>query len=156
MAISENVNHARFEVFDGPGGGLVDTGISVNPGDAVMVSARGQIWARVYLTGTHGPEGWPGWKADSAAPLPEGTANCLVIRFGNGGWIEAGRFWEGFPGANSGGRLQLNVNDNNPYNANPNIRWEVFVTVTRTGAQPACTYDVLIGSTRILRCLVRR
>ena len=134
MAISENVNHARFEVFDGQGGGLVDTGISVNPGDAVTVSASGQIWAGVFGVGAHGPEGWPGWKANSAAPLPEGTANCLVIRFGNGGWIEAGPFWEGSPDANSGGRLQLNVNDNNPYNGDPKRRWEVFVTVTRAGA----------------------
>jgi hypothetical protein len=133
MAISENVNHARFEVFDGQGGGLVDTGISVNPGDAVTVSASGQIWAGVFGVGAHGPEGWPGWKANTGAPQPAGTANCLVIRFGNGRWIEAGPFWEGSPDANSGGRLQLNVNDNNPYNGDPKRRWEVFVTVTRAG-----------------------
>jgi hypothetical protein len=131
MAISENVNHARFEVFDGPGGGLVDTGITVNSGDMVRVSASGQIWSGVSFAGTHGPEGWPGRRANSAAPHPAGTANCLVIRFGNGEWIEAGRFWEGLLEDNSGGWLQLNVNDNNPYNGNPTRRWEVFVTVKR-------------------------
>jgi hypothetical protein len=103
MAMSENANYARFEVFDGPGGGLVDTGITVIPGAAVTVSASGQIWSGKFGAGTHGPEGWPGWRATTAAPYPAGTANCLVIRFGNGGWVEAGPFWEGALEANSKG-----------------------------------------------------
>jgi hypothetical protein len=63
-----------------------------------------------------------------------------VIRFGNGDWIEAGRFWEGSPGAGGGGILQLNVNDNNPYNGDPDKRWEVFIDVKRAGAAAAGVY----------------
>jgi hypothetical protein len=139
-AQGENVNQRRFEVFDGPGGGLVDTRIPVNPGDTVTVSARGQIWSGVIFSGTHGPEGWPGHRADAAAPQPAGTAYCLVARFGNGQWIEAKSFWEGSPDAGNRGNLQLNVNDNNPYNGDPKKRWEVFVDVKRAGAAAAGVY----------------
>ncbi len=139
-AQGENVSQRRFEVFDGPGGGLVDTRISVNPGDKVTMSAGGRIWSGVFGAGTHGPEGWPGHQADRAAPLPAGTAYSLVSRFGNSQWIEVGRFWEGSPGAGGGGTLQLNVNDNNPYNGNPRERWEVFVNVERAGAAAAGVY----------------
>jgi hypothetical protein len=135
-----DVNQQGFEVFDGPGGGLVDTRIPVNPGDTVTISASGQIWSGVFGAGTHGPEGWPGWKAHDAAPLPAGTANCLVIRFGNGQWIEAGPFWEGSPEADGRGILQLAVNDNNPYNGDPTKRWEVVVDVKRAGAAAAGVY----------------
>lgn len=139
-AQGENVDHQRFEVFDGPGGGLVDTRIWVNPGDTVTVSARGQIWSGVAFSGTHGPEGWPGHQADRAAPQPAATAYCHVIRFGNSDWIEAKGLWQGSPSAGSGGILQLNVNDNNTYNGDPNKRWEVFVDVNRAGAAAAGVY----------------
>jgi hypothetical protein len=39
-----------------------------------------------------------------------------------------------------GGILQLNINDNNPYNGDPNLRWEVFVDVNRAGAAAAGVY----------------
>jgi hypothetical protein len=97
-----DVNQQRFEVFDGPGGGLVDTRTPVNPGDKVTVSARGQIWSGVFASGTHGPEGWPGHRADAHAPQPAGTAYNLVIRFGNGQWLEANAFWENIIGAGWG------------------------------------------------------
>jgi hypothetical protein len=140
-AQGENVSQRRFEVFDGPGGGLNDTRIPVNPGDKVTVSARGLIWSGVFASGLHGPEGWPGHQADSAAPTQgQGTAYCLVIRFGNGEWIEAGRFWEGSLHAGGGGILQLNINDNNPYNGDPTKRWEVFVDVNRAGAAGVGVY----------------
>jgi hypothetical protein len=139
-AVGESINQRKFEVFDGPGGGLVDTRISVNPGDTVTVTAGGLIWSGIVFSGLHGPEGWPGHRADGAAPQPAGTAYCLVIRFGNGKWIEAGRFWEGSPDAGGGGILQLNVNDNNPYNGDPTKRWEIFVDVKRAGAAAAGVY----------------
>ena len=43
-AQGENITDRQFQVFDGPGGGLVETGISVNPGDQVTVHAEGQVW----------------------------------------------------------------------------------------------------------------
>ena len=141
-AQGENINDRQFQVFDGPGGGLVDTRIPVNPGDAVTISADGQIWSGVAFSGTNGPEGWPGHNADRAAPLPSGTAYCLIIRFGNGeeGWIEAGRFWQGSPAPTDAGRLQLSPNDNNPYNGNPREQWTVHVDVQRGGAGAAGVY----------------
>jgi hypothetical protein len=63
-----------------------------------------------------------------------------VIRFGNGEWIEARRFWEGFPPAGVGGILQLNLNDNNPYNGNRIYQWHVDVDVKRAGAAAAGVY----------------
>lgn len=136
-----DVSQQRFAVFDGPGGGLVDTRIPVNPGDTVTVSAGGRIWSGVFGSRLHGPEGWPGHRADNAAPTKgNGTAYCLVIRFGVGEWIEAGRFWEGSPVAGRGGTLQLNVNDPNPYNGDPTKRWEVFVDVKRAGAAAVGVY----------------
>jgi hypothetical protein len=136
----KNISQRKFEVFDGPGGGLVDTRIPVNPGDKVTISAEDLIWSGVFGSGLHGPEGWPGHRADSAAPLPAGTAYCLVIRFGNGTWIEAGKFWQGSPDPESGGILQLNVNDNNPYNGDNTKRWKVKIDVTRAGAAAVGVY----------------
>jgi len=130
-----------FQVFDGPGGGLVDTRIRVNPGDIVTVTAGGQIWSGVAFSGPNGPEGWPGHTADRAAPtLGQGTAYCLVIRFGSGNWIEAGPHWEGSPDPDTGGTLQLNINDNNTQNGDPRKRWQVYVDVKRAGAAAAGVY----------------
>jgi hypothetical protein len=133
--------NGTFSVFDGPGGGLVDTGISVNPGDHVTISADGQIWSGVWFSGTHGPEGWPGHTPDRAAPMPENaSAYSLVARIGSGGYFEVGRFWEGAARPVDQGRLVLNINDNNPYNGNPNDRWTVRVDVKRKGAAAAGIY----------------
>jgi hypothetical protein len=139
-AQGEDVSDRQFQVFDGPGGGLVDTGLVVNPGDQVTVRGEGQIWSGVIFSGTHGPEGWPGHKADRAAPVPEGTAYCLVARFGNGGWFEVGPFWQGSPAAGTAGRMLLNGNDPNMYNGNPRDRWTVHVDVQRAGAAAAGIY----------------
>ena len=38
-----NVRRAEFRFHDGPGGGPVDTGITIHPGDAVTLSATGTI-----------------------------------------------------------------------------------------------------------------
>jgi hypothetical protein len=141
-ARGEDIRGAHFEVWDGPGGGLVDTGISVNPGDQVTISAGGEIWSGVIFSAPHGPEGWRGHKADPAAPLPTGTAYCLVARFGSdsGNWFEAGPFWQGSPGPGTQGRLQLNVNDNLVRNGDPNKRWNVTIDVTRAAAAAAGIY----------------
>lgn len=134
-ARGEDLYDRPFEVFDGPdpGHGLVDTGIRVNPGDRVTVRARGRVWSGVIFSQPHGPEGWRGHGADPAAPLPQGTAYAFIIRFGDGKWIEAGPFWEGSP--DSAGLLQLNVNDNIPWNGDSSKRWQVHVDVRRAGAE---------------------
>jgi hypothetical protein len=139
-AQGEDVVGRTFEVFDGPGGGLVDTGIVVNPGDTVTIGATGQIWSGVVFSGTHGPEGWPGHRADAHAPQKDATAYCLVHRFGSGQWMETGPFWQGTPDQTGHGRLQLNVNDNNVYNGDPSKRWTVTVDVKRAGAASVGIY----------------
>lgn len=129
---------ADFQVFDGPGGGLKDTGINVNPGDRVTISAGGQVWSGVFASGTHGPEGWPGHTPDRAAPMRDNaSAYSLIARFGTSPYFEVGRFWEGSAGPMSGGRLQLNLNDNNPYNGDPKHKWSVHVDVKRKDAAGA-------------------
>ncbi|MFU8873215.1 thiol-activated cytolysin family protein [Micromonospora sp. SL4-19] len=134
-----DVSGAHFYPYDGPGGGLIDTGINVNPGDKVTVSTSGEIWSGIFLAGLHGPQGWPGHKADNAAPKPDGTAFALVISFGGaaGSWIEAGSFWEGSPPNGKGGRLLLNINDNNPYNGNDWRKFHSQVEVRRGNAGSA-------------------
>jgi hypothetical protein len=135
-----NIDGREFHVFDGPGGGLVDTGIVVNPGDHATISASGRIASGVFLSQPHGPEGWRGHHADPAAPLPSGTAYCLVTRFGTGGWIEAGPFWEATAGSGDRGVLQLNTNDNNPHNGDEHFKWKIVVSVARAGAAAAGVY----------------
>jgi hypothetical protein len=139
-AVGADVNDAVYEVWDGPGGGLVNTDILVNPGDSLKISADGQIWSGVFASGTHGPEGWVGHTADAYAPQPAGTAYCLVYRLGTSPWVEAGRFWEGTAEAGQAGTLQFNVNDNNPYNGDAQKRWTVVVDVKRAGAAAAGIY----------------
>ncbi|MFD2081580.1 D-mannose binding lectin [Actinopolymorpha cephalotaxi] len=136
-AVGGDISNRQFPVFDGPGGGLVDTGITVNPKDVVTVRTTGLIWSGVIFSQPHGPEGWPGHKADPAAPAPRETAYMFIIRFGNGQWIPAGPFWEAEVPAAQRGRLQLNINDNNPYNGDRNKRWTSTVSVRRANAAAA-------------------
>jgi hypothetical protein len=141
-AVGVDVWNRTFQVWDGAGGGQVDTNISVNPGDTVTVSTSGQIWSGVVFSGTHGPEGWPGHTADAAAPLRSGTAYSFIISFGGepGSWIEAMGFWQGSPAAGKGGRLLLNINDNNTYNGDKNKKWTSVVSVKRGDAAAAGIY----------------
>ncbi|MFD4143384.1 thiol-activated cytolysin family protein [Streptomyces sp. NPDC058572] len=134
-----DVTGAHFFPYDGPGGGLVDTGINVNPGDKVTVRTTGEIWSGIFLAGLHGPQGWPGHKADGAAPKPDGTAFALLVSFGgaSGSWIEAGPFWEGTPPNGKSGRLLLNINDNNPFNGNEWRKFDTVVDVRRGDAGSA-------------------
>jgi hypothetical protein len=136
-----DIDGRDFPVFDGRGGGLVDTGIRVNPGDRVTLSPSGEIWSGVIFSGTHGPQGWPGHRPDAAAPFPEGTAYSLLARFGNGPWFEVPAVVEASPEPGfGGGVLQFNINDNNPYNGNPDDRWNVHVSVRRGNAAAAGVY----------------
>ena len=139
-ALGVGIDDAPFSVFDGPGGGFVDTGIAVNPGDRVTISATGRIWSGVWLAGEHDARGWPGHPADPGAPMPTGTAYSLIGRFGSGDWFETGQLWAGSPGPGTQGRLQLNINDNNPYNGDPNKKFAITVDVERTTAEAAGVY----------------
>lgn len=131
-AVGADIQNSTSYVFDGPGGGLKDTGIIVNPADQVTIQADGMI-ANGVIFSTNGPEGWPGHTADPAAPLAGGTAYCLIHKFSkDSDWQETKRFWEG--SSKNGGRLLLNNNDNNPYNGDPTKQWRVVVDVKRGNA----------------------
>lgn len=137
-ASAPNFGPRNFSVFDGPGGGTVDTGVVVTPGDSVEVRTTGQIWSGVWFSGTHGPEGWPGHTPDRAAPLPNNAnAYSFIISFGGQRWIEAKTYWSGKPPAGASGRLLLGINDNNPYNGDPKKKWTSTVIVRRGDAQSA-------------------
>ena len=51
-----NVRRAEFRFHDGPGGGPVDTGIVIHPGDAVTLSATGTILPGAFLGVRTSPE----------------------------------------------------------------------------------------------------
>ena len=132
-ALGVDVVGAQSKVFDGPGGGLRETGIAVNPGDSVTIAAGGLIDSGVVFSQPNGPEGWTGHTADRAAPLPSGTAYCLVHKFSKDtDWLETKGHWDG--SSRNGGKLLLNTNDNNPYNGNPALKWTVTADVRRASA----------------------
>jgi hypothetical protein len=136
-AVGADISRSGIPVYDGPGGGFVDTQIRVNPGDYVKISAGGTIWSGVFASQPHGPEGWlPNHKADPQAPMPLARTYCLLHRFGTGsqGWIETGALWEGAVPPVSGGTLQLTINDPNTQNGDPKYKWSVSVDVKRAGA----------------------
>jgi hypothetical protein len=134
-AVGPDVVDAPFEVYDGPGGGLVDTHIVVNPGDTLTLNAEGMIWTGNFGWGDTGPEGWQGHQSTTGSPMKgQGAAYCLVARLGNNDWFEADRFWEGEIQAGQGGTLALAPNDDNPYNGDPSKRWLVRVNVKRANA----------------------
>ena len=81
-----------------------------------------------------------GHRIGDNAPLPNGTAYCLIGRYGsdtNSAWFEVKNFYEADVPEKQRGTLQLNTNDDNPYNGDPNKRWNVRVSVRRTDAASA-------------------
>lgn len=88
----------------------VDTGIYVQPGQRVTITASGEIWAGVALTGNNGPQGWLGWKASNDSPLPNKPPFSLLARLGGQTrYVGTGKSWShrGNPG-----KLFLRINDN--------------------------------------------
>ena len=136
-AVGPDITDAQFQVFDGPGGGLVNTHIMANPGDTLTIHAEGVIWNGVILSGDTTPDGWPGHEADPAAPMPSGTAYCLVARLGNSPPFEAKSFWQGTVPTGQGGTLALVENDNVLNNGDPKKHWTVHVDIKRAGAAAA-------------------
>ena len=77
-----------FLVWDGPGGGPVNTQIKVAPGDEVTFSASGTNWSGVFATGDYDPRGWYTWDRpkdnELGYPITDRPPFALIARFGEG------------------------------------------------------------------------
>jgi hypothetical protein len=92
----------------------VDTNIYVPQNSRVVLSAWGEIWAGVWLTGNNGPQGWLGWHASSDSPLPYAAPFQLLGRI-QGRYFPIGNGVE-FIYRDAPSKLALRINDNRPGN----------------------------------------
>ena len=104
-------DYAVVRLHDGPGGGPVDTGITLRPGDAVTLSATGAILPGAFLGVRTSPEGWPGHPPAEDAPVPRwmdaaANAHCLVARVGDARWFATGSFHEWRTGEQEAGDVR--------------------------------------------------
>lgn len=126
------VHAAVFRFHDGPGGGPVDTGIVILPGDAVTVSATGTILPGAFLGVRTSPEGWLGHPPAEGAPVPsDANAHSLVARVGDSAWFEARSFHEWRAGPEQRGVLQLASNAASWTGGDPGATWTITVRVER-------------------------
>ncbi|HKQ76343.1 MAG TPA: hypothetical protein VJ810_21795 [Blastocatellia bacterium] len=97
--------------------GLVSTGITINRGDTVVLTASGSIWAGVVATGQNGPEGWADLRtAGTEFPLPGARIYSLLGKIGGDPlfYVGQGTLFS----ASSSGPLFLRTNDNVPGGGN--------------------------------------
>ncbi|MGY1623841.1 thiol-activated cytolysin family protein [Geodermatophilus sp. SYSU D00965] len=122
----------RFEVGEGSGRGPVATGVRVNRGDEVTVTATGSIWAGWVFIGRNGPEGLDG-PPKPWYPLPEGDGvrgSMLIGGYDNGNWFPIGsgtRFH--VPPDRDDTELWFRLNDDNMENGNGTF--DVSLTLRR-------------------------
>jgi hypothetical protein len=96
----------------------ISTGITVEPGQRLVINAWGEIWAGVWFTGRNGPQGWLGWHAGPDSPLPFAAPFSVLGR------LEGRYFYVGTgieliyrpPAGVGGSQLWLRINDNTPGN----------------------------------------
>jgi hypothetical protein len=125
---------AVFRFHDGPGGGPVDTGIVIRPGDAVTVSATGTILPGAFLGVRTSPEGWLGHPPAEDAPVPgaadpAANAHSLVVRVGDAPWFEARSFSEWRARPDQRGVLVLASNAAAWTAGDPTAAWTITVEV---------------------------
>ncbi len=111
----------------------VDSGIWIQPGDEVMITASGQMWAGVCATFNHGPEGWAGVSPDPKFPLASSDpANNFP--YGLIGRLDTEYFYIGagkqFTHMGAPAKLWLRSNDDQPGNGTG--EFQVHIQVTRT------------------------
>ena len=127
-----SVQGARFRFHDGPGGGPVDTGITIHPGDAVTLCATGAIVPGAFLGVRTSPEGRLGEPPDDGAPVPLGAnAHSLVARIGASPWFEARSFHEWRAATDQVGVLVLASNAPRWTEGDPTAAWTITVDVRR-------------------------
>ncbi len=133
-----NVRRAEFRFYDGPGGGPVDTGLTIRPGDAVTVSATGTILPGAFLGVRTSPEGWLGHPPAEDAPVPpaagvDANAHSLVARVGASPWFVVRSFHEWRAAPDQHGVLVLASNAAAWTGGDPGAAWTITVEV-RTAA----------------------
>lgn len=122
----------RFSVGEGPGRGPVATGVRVNRGDDVTITAKGSIWSGWLFIGPNGPEGLDG-PPKPWYPLPEGDGvrgSMLIGGYDNSAWFPIGsgtRFH--VPSERDDTELWLRINDENMINGNG--EFEVTLSIRR-------------------------
>jgi mono/diheme cytochrome c family protein len=125
----------------------VDTGIDVNIGDVLTITATGTIDAGVFLDGRSGPEGW-NFTADATYPVPGAPRYALIGRIGSTATpalplMDAFLIGAGTTHTHTGvgqSRLYLRTNDDLPGNGYGHF--DVTVTVRR--AAPSAAFYVYV------------
>jgi hypothetical protein len=111
----------------------VNTGVDVRRGDRIVVSASGQIWSGVALTGKNGPQGWDNKDCANKFPLPCSYPYALLGKL-NGSYFYIG---SGIDRIHNSGdsRLYLRINDDAPGNGSG--EFTAHVQVFRSDTPPA-------------------
>ncbi len=93
----------------------VDTGTYVQPGDRLVVSATGTIWAGWWFIGRNGPHGlW--FNREYDYPSPTSPAASLLLKTGSSYHLAS--TGTDFVSGDPAGRLRFRINDNVPGNGN--------------------------------------
>jgi hypothetical protein len=104
----------------------INTFLWLYPGDHISISAGGEIWGGVALTGNNGPNGWTNTDCATKFPLPCAHPFSLLY-FIDGQYHEAGASF-GWVYNGGGGYLYLRINDDAPGNGSGSF--SVTITIT--------------------------
>lgn len=101
--------------------GVVEPGIFVQENDTVRVTAGGEIWAGVWLTGRNGPEGWNRIENNASFPLPGSRPFALLYKVVENGADASSVRWRWMGpslelAAWAPARMLFRINDDRPGN----------------------------------------
>ena len=136
--VTDNPNPPKFCAADYSGNSPpsnvdVDTGLDIETGDIITVTATGSVWTGYCFTGRNSADGLGG-TANSGFPLESAHEQALIGRVGSAGYFEIGAGPTGQfhipPHVNSDppGRLFLRTNDNNPGNGSGSFNAKITIT----------------------------
>ena len=121
-----------YAVCEGRGCGPIGTGILLNKGDDMTITATGSIWAGWVFIGRNGPEGLDG-PPKPWYPLPTGDGvrgSSLIGGYNNTDWFQIGSGIRlNVPPERDQTELWLRINDNDMNNGNG--QFDVAVTLRR-------------------------
>ena len=106
-----------FQVVKGSNGTPRNTNIRIGDGDKLTITATGDIWSGVALTGENSPKGWinaalPGDReADQTHPVPGAPPFSLIAGYDNANWFYVGESATVVFDQASPATLWLSIND---------------------------------------------